>query len=88
MKYSITVQLTCAVLASIVLTGICTLILVWQQECKHGEKAMDVYLPKRECKTRLTEWMKECDGDMIHFYCRYNVAVLLNVELSSGLDAI
>ena len=88
MKYSITVQLICAVLASIVLTGICTLILVWQQECKHGERAMDVYLPTRESKTRLSEWMKECDGNMIYFYWRYNVAVLLNVELSSGPDAI
>lgn len=49
---------------------------------------MDVYLPKREHKMRLREWRRELDLEMVHTYCRCNVAVHLFVEWSLGPAAI
>ena len=59
--------MTWAVLASIVLTWIWTLILAWQQECGHGGKrALDGYLPKRREQDE-SEWARKT----IHSYWRW-----------------
>lgn len=49
--------MTLAVLASIVLTGIWTLILVWQQECRHGEKGPGCLSSQK--KSARQDWVNE-----------------------------
>lgn len=62
--------MTWAVLPSIVLTGIWTLILVWQQESRHGERANDVYLPEKKKNPQEPEETSERQRGSIHPYWR------------------